>query len=269
MKSIITAWILAIVITLSAAYYQRKTGPTYPIKGSFDKENTKFKYHFPRSCDSDKNAIIEISEFNNPENLFLKYKRFNTNDEFAVIGFRNESDKLIAELPMQPPAGKLIYEVIYKAENKEVSISEKPVVIRFKGSVPAYILVPHIIFIFLAMLLSNLSGILAIFKNIKFRFYSFLTIISLSIGGMTLGPIVQKYAFGEFWTGVPFGWDLTDNKTLIAFIFWLLAVALNLKKPRPIYVIIASIMLLIVFSIPHSMFGSELNYSSGVIGTAK
>ena len=23
-------WILAIVITLSAAYYQRKTGPTYP-----------------------------------------------------------------------------------------------------------------------------------------------------------------------------------------------------------------------------------------------
>jgi hypothetical protein len=42
---------------------------------------------------------------------------------------------------------------------------------------------------------------------------------------MILGPVVQYYAFGEFWTGVPFGWDLTDNKTLVAVIFWALAVA--------------------------------------------
>ncbi|OFX46950.1 MAG: hypothetical protein A2046_12765 [Bacteroidetes bacterium GWA2_30_7] len=269
MKSNITSWILAILITLSAAYYQRKTGPTYPIRGNFDKENTKLKYYFPRSCDSDKNAIIEITEFANPDSLVLKYKRFNTNDEFTETSFRKESDKIIAELPMQPPAGKLIYEVVMKTNNKEVRIYETPIVIRFKGSVPAFILIPHIIFIFFAMLLSNLSGILAILKNLKYKLYSLYTIIALSIGGMTLGPIVQKYAFGEFWTGVPFGWDLTDNKTLIAFIFWLLAVVLNYKKPRPILVIIASIMLLIVFSIPHSMFGSELNYSSGVIGTGK
>lgn len=269
MKSIITSWTLAILITLSAAYYQRKTGPTYPIKGNFDNGNSKLKYYFPRSCDSDKNAVVEISEFTNPENLILKYKRLNTNDEFTEVNFRKESEKIIAELPMQPPAGKLIYEVLLKNENIEQSLTEKPIVIRFKGSVPAYILVPHIIFIFFAMLLSNLSGILAISKNIKFKVYSLYTLISLSIGGMTLGPIVQKYAFGEFWTGVPFGWDLTDNKTLIAFIFWILAVVLNYKKPRPILVIIASVVLLIIFSIPHSMFGSELNYSSGVIGTGK
>jgi len=31
---------------------------------------------------------------------------------------------------------------------------------------------------------------------------------------------VQHYAFGQLWTGVPFGWDLTDNKTLLAALAW-------------------------------------------------
>jgi hypothetical protein len=82
---------------------------------------------------------------------------------------------------------------------------------------------------------------------------------------MILGPIVQKFAFGSFWTGVPFGWDLTDNKTLIAFLFWILAVVMNLKKERPVYTILAAIVLLLVFSVPHSLFGSELDYSSGQV----
>jgi len=64
---------------------------------------------------------------------------------------------------------------------------------------------------------------------------------------------------------VPFGWDLTDNKTLIALAFWVLAVVMNRKKERPMYVAIAAIVLLLVYSIPHSLFGSQLNYSSGSV----
>ena len=82
---------------------------------------------------------------------------------------------------------------------------------------------------------------------------------------MILGPIVQYYAFGDLWTGIPFGWDLTDNKTLIAFIFWILAVYMNRKTDRPLYTALAAFVLLLVFSIPHSMFGSELDYASGQV----
>jgi hypothetical protein len=82
---------------------------------------------------------------------------------------------------------------------------------------------------------------------------------------MILGPIMQKYAFGEFWTGIPFGWDLTDNKTLIALIFWIIAVVMNRKKERPLYTILAAAVLLVIFSIPHSVLGSELDYSSGKV----
>jgi hypothetical protein len=82
---------------------------------------------------------------------------------------------------------------------------------------------------------------------------------------MILGPLVQKYAFGELWTGIPFGWDLTDNKTLIAFAFWVLAVWMNRKKARPGYTVLAAIVLLLIYSIPHSMFGSQLNYDTGTV----
>jgi hypothetical protein len=82
---------------------------------------------------------------------------------------------------------------------------------------------------------------------------------------MVLGPIVQYYAFGDLWTGIPFGWDLTDNKTLIALLFWILAVIMNRKKERPLYTALAAFVLLLVYSIPHSLFGSELDYTSGQV----
>jgi hypothetical protein len=82
---------------------------------------------------------------------------------------------------------------------------------------------------------------------------------------MVLGPLVQKYAFGDLWTGIPFGWDLTDNKTLIAMVFWVLAVIMNRIKERPLYTVLAAFILLLVYSIPHSMFGSELDYSTGQV----
>ena len=87
----------------------------------------------------------------------------------------------------------------------------------------------------------------------------------LFAGGMILGPVVQNFAFGELWTSVPFSWDLTDNKTLVAFTFWIIAVAGNWIKDRPYLSILAAIILLLVYSIPHSMFGSELDYSTKVI----
>ena len=40
---------------------------------------------------------------------------------------------------------------------------------------------------------------------------------------------------------------------------------MNRKKERPAYTIVASIVMLLVYSIPHSMFGSQLNPETGEI----
>jgi hypothetical protein len=83
------------------------------------------------------------------------------------------------------------------------------------------------------------------------------------VGGLILGPIVQKYAFGAFWTGWPLGHDLTDTKTAIAMVFWLVATWRS-KKPGGgrAWIIAAALVTLLVYLIPHSAYGSELDYTA-------
>jgi len=178
----------------------------------------------------------------------------------------SEIKGFFASLPQQPPAGKLQYYIEITDSNGKLTLYKaNPVVVRFKGSVPGWILTPHILLMFIAMLFSTAAGIMSVVKHPSYKKYSVWTLVLLTAGGMILGPVVQHYAFGEYWTGIPFGWDLTDNKTLIAFIFWIIAVIANRKKDRPVYSALASFILLLVYSIPHSMLGSELDYESGKI----
>jgi hypothetical protein len=280
-KSIL--WVLAIVITIGAAYYQRKTGPTYPKTVNVNLNDLPYEIKLVRSLGLDEKPEIRLKITDKTINAKLWYKKFKTSDGYTSSDFSykiypvnsfvmnkifriNEVSGLYAEIPQQPPAGKLQYYIeLTDSKGTTTILKETPVVIRFKGAVPSYILVPHILFMFVAMLFSTLAGLMAIIKYPLYRKYSVWTLVLFIAGGLILGPIVQKYAFGDLWTGVPFGWDLTDNKTLIAFLFWTLAVIMNRKKERPFYTIVASAVLLLVFSIPHSIFGSELDYSSGEV----
>lgn len=265
MKTILY-WIIAIIITLSAAVYQRLTGPTHPKRESFQHKEMMYKVKFPRSHESTGNCPVVLKIDNNEITGKIQYKKYPSNDDWAIIKFENKDGKMIAELPVQPPAGKLLYQVELRDKDNTMLLNSGDIVIRYKGAVPKWVLLPHIFFMFFAMLISTLAGLLAIGKKSSFKLYTSVTLILLFLGGMILGPVVQKFAFGEFWTGVPFGWDLTDNKTLIGFIAWIVAVATNWKNERPVYSIVAAIILLLIYLVPHSMFGSELDYSTGTIG---
>ena len=67
---------------------------------------------------------------------------------------------------------------------------------------------------FLAMLFSTAAGLSALGRWPQARREAGICIGLLLVGGFVLGPLMQWYGFGAWWTGVPFGWDLTDNKTL-------------------------------------------------------
>jgi hypothetical protein len=276
-------WILAIIITLGAAYYQRKTGPTNPRDTFLTVNDSMVKVRLVRSLGLDERPEVRLAITDTAVKARLFYRRYRTGEEFSsgdfvykvypvnsmlmnkVFGITEEKG-LYAAVPQQPPAGKIEYYLeLTDSKGTTTILKETPVVIRFKGAVPSYILTPHIIFMFLAMLLANVAGLMALFNLPAFRKYSVWTLITLIAGGMILGPAVQKFAFGEFWTGVPFGWDLTDNKTLIALLFWILAVVMNKKRDTRVYTLLAAAVTLIIFSIPHSMFGSELDYSSGEV----
>lgn len=258
-------WILALIITLAAAIYQRKTGPTYPKEINLSIQNKKYTFSLPRSHGGDSDCIIKIPNSDSKLKGKYRYRPYPSNRQWITLPLIQLQDTLVAQLPHQPPAGKLEYEITLKKETLSYPSTPKPVIIRFKGHVPMAILLPHILFMFCAMLLSNLAGLLTLFHQKGYKTIAWATFFALLFGGMILGPVVQKYAFGELWTGIPFGWDLTDNKTLIAFLFWIIALSTNRKKKHPKMILIASIVTIIIFSIPHSMFGSQLDPNSGKI----
>lgn len=258
-------WFLAIIITLSSAYYQRKTGPTYPKKVNLELSNEILEIKLPRSNVSEEDCTIKIAVNNKNTSGKIFFKRFPTNEDFKTNELINIDGVLTGYLPKQSSAGKIEYYIVLN-DNKTEAKSEH-VVIRFKGHVPPWVLAPHILFMFIAMLLSNLAGLFAIGKIDQHVLYGKLALALLLLGGMVFGPIVQYYAFGQAWTGIPFGWDLTDNKTLIAVAFWFIAVLGNIKNPKYRYTLIASLILFLIYIIPHSLFGSELDYSSGEVTT--
>ena len=265
-KSKLLPWILAIIITVSAVIYQRATGPTYPAKFKVTINNKDYKLSLLRSSSLDKIAKVELEIPDNSVEGILFYRAYPSGTEWKEQRMLREKDNLTATIPGTMMAEKFEYYAVLSSGNETINVAkDNPVVIRFKGGVPWYILIPHILSMFLGMLFANFVALIILFKHPDYKFYLYVTFILLTIGGMILGPFVQLYAFDELWAGVPFGWDLTDNKMLIGFLVWGLAVLGNIKKNRPYLVVIAAVITLIIFSIPHSMYGSELDATTGKI----
>lgn len=275
-------WILAVVITISAAIYQRTTGPTYPRTEKVILGGTTYHLELIRTSGA-RDARVKLPIKDTAVHAVIFFKKLGIAEDWTRIDFKltdikyhsafmkkimrkKDETVLAAYLPQQPAAGKLEYYIQLVKNGQTVEVAKnQPVVIRFKGDVPSGVLIPHIILMFLAMLFSTIAGLFAIFKIERFRRYTLWTFVILFIGGFIMGPWVQWYAFGEWWTGIPFGWDLTDNKTLIAFVFWVAALFGIKGKGRPWLIILAAVMTIVIFSIPHSLFGSTLNYATGSV----
>jgi hypothetical protein len=263
---------LAILLTMMAIIYQRTTGPTYPKRFlvTLDKEN-QFKVKLPRSHGGETNAPVEIAKSSKTTSGTITFKRYPTDDPWKTENLIDGDGVLKFELPHQPPAGKIIYYIVLKdnGNTQELGSEKDPIYIRFKGDVPTYILAPHVFFMFLSMLFSALALFEALYNTEKFVTIARVTFSCLAFGGLFLGPIVQKYAFGVYWAGFPYDYDLTDNKLLIGVIAWLIGVVFTFKQKRRWPVVFAAIVLILVYSIPHSMRGSEYNYHKGEVGIKK
>ena len=261
-------YLLALLITLASAYYQRVTGPSYPARGKVTFKNQSFSYRLPRSYGGPGDCEIRLKQLGPSIEGSLSFRRLGTGEKWQTVSMGREKDDLIGTLPHQPPAGWLEYTITLLSPTGQETIgSDSPIKIRFRGSVPLTVLIPHVTCMFLAMWTSTAAGLKAVYRTAGYKMIAWLTVAFLVLGGMILGPIVQHYAFGEYWTGVPFGYDLTDNKTLLALAGWLLALLANRKKQRTGAIIAAAMLLLVVYSIPHSVLGSHLDYSSMKVKT--
>jgi hypothetical protein len=78
MKKSVLLWIIAFVLTVLTAAYQRMTGPTYPISGEVKIENKIVKYSLDRSHGGEDDHLLKIKT--DDPNIYgmIFWKRFKT-----------------------------------------------------------------------------------------------------------------------------------------------------------------------------------------------
>jgi hypothetical protein len=274
LKSILW-WIFAVVFTIAMARYQKMTGPTYPISGKTTLNGIQIKYKLIRTAENDKDAEIALNVPDTTINGTITYKRYKSNDSLTTVPLARRNDTLFFMMPLQPAAGKMMYEITLSSSNEKVVLKAKNdefAVMRFKGPVPLYILIPHVLAMFLGLLFSTRTAIEALIGGFRTYKLALWTLFFLVIGGLILGPIVQKYAFGAYWTGWPFAdgtsfnlfvmGDMTDNKTLVMVLAWVIAIFKLRKDPaNKFWPAFAAVMVIIVYLIPHSVLGSEIDHT--------
>jgi hypothetical protein len=171
-----------------------------------------------------------------------------------------------AELPsLRERAGKYEYfaEVV-EGTGPGVSVTgSKPIYARYKAPVPTWALVLHIAAIFASMLLAVRATLAALCED-SFKRLVWAALAALLLGGFVLGPLVQWQAFGVWWAGWPYGYDWTDNKVVVELLAWVVALWANRGGRRSRWtVLLAGAVTLVVYCIPHSLFGSEYSYITG------
>ena len=262
MKSLVL-WVVAVMVTLASAAWQRASGPTYPVAVSAAVGGAAVGGELERSHGGAGDQVIRLRAADAGVSGELVWRRFPSSEPWTMEPMVRRGEWLEGTLPHQPPAGKLEYQLRLRRGENDLVVPDRPAVTRFKGDVPAAVLVPHILAMFLGMLWSARAGAEALTRGGQPGRFATLALGLILVGGFIFGPLVQKAAFGAYWAGVPFGWDLTDNKTLLAALAWGWAVWRVRRDPTDrVAGLVAAVVTLAVFAIPHSTWGSQIDWAT-------
>lgn len=259
MRSLVL-WIIALLVTLSSAAYQRLTGPTHPLRINTEVAGQEVGGRLIRSQNIDVAVPIDLQAGPGLSGE-ARWRRWPGDHPWHAVSLEREQDRLVGSLPPQSvTAARIEYEIRIRHEDGEThTIAAR---LRFKGPVPAPVLAVHVVAMVLGMLFSLRTGLEAITRGPQLVRLAAWTVACLVVGGLVLGPVVQKYAFDAYWTGWPVGEDLTDNKLAVAVLFWVIALW-QVSRGRRWWAVTAAVVTLGIYLIPHSMHGSTHDWETG------
>ncbi len=264
-------WIVAWLLTLGSAVWQRLSGPTHPVRVRATVGTAPVRAKLLKSHSISSGMPVVVKAPDRAVTGEVVWRRHPTDDPWSVLPLAREGDELAAALPAQPMAGKLAYRVVLRRANPAGGVGAaatlpegEPVVARYKGDVPLPLLLVHVVVIFSAMLWSARAGLEALTRGPRLRRQVGAAAALMFVGGLILGPFVQKAAFDAYWTGWPFGHDLTDNKVAVAMLLWVVAWWRQRGDGRDArgWTLAASFVTLAIFLVPHSLFGSQFDYGA-------
>jgi hypothetical protein len=255
---------MAFAFMVVSAAYQRVTGPTFPYLGFAHVDGRSMHFKLPRSAVSEAPLVITIPHAPKAMVASLGWRPHHSTGPYTIVLMQRNAEALSAQLPGLPPGVKIEYRISIKTAHGQLVIpAHRDIVLRFKGDIPPWALIPHISFLLLAVLFGMRTLLEALYRGPRLRLFAWLACGCIIIGGMLLGPLVQWFAFGAWWTGIPFGWDVTDNKTLFMLICWigvLIAIHRHREPTRRSrrMIIVGAVVMLLVYLVPHSLFGTEV-----------
>ena len=95
MKKSIWLWILAFILTVFTAAYQRITGPTYPVSGEVNLAKELIEYKLDRTHGGDGDHPIEIIVKDESICGELYLKRYKTDDDWTSVEMSRINGALI------------------------------------------------------------------------------------------------------------------------------------------------------------------------------
>lgn len=254
MKSSGTLWTIAVVLTLVFSVWQRVSGPTYPIYGHAAFAAGGFAYTLERTHAGPGDHVVGVAAGPGATGTLHWREHAETAPWTDVPMTAGAKGALQAPLLHHKPGGKVDYTVELVAGAEKVVLPATGfATLRFRDDVPWWILIPHIIVMMGALLMSTRAALEAMAGGPKLKEFTLRTLSALFLGGFLLGCAVSGYAFGQPWGGFPLGNDATDNKTLVAFLAWAVAAVFVFRTRNPrVVVFAAAIVMTLVYMIPHS-----------------
>jgi hypothetical protein len=269
-KRAIVIWTVSFVMTLAFLVWQKVSGPTYEVKFDETVAGAHASGELLRTHSINGDMPVTVHASDEAVTATVVWRRYPTNDAWENLPMQRDGQFLRATLPRQKMAGKLEYHVEIVNDGQMARVPEhEAAVARYKGDVPALVLVFHVSCMIIGMFFSTSCGLTGLLGGgASLRVLSQLSFLFLLLGGCILGPVVQKYAFDAYWTGWPLGTDWTDNKLAVGALIWLLA-AWRCRPARAgvpagrWWAVAAMIVIFVIYGIPHSIHGSTLNYETG------
>lgn len=159
---------------------------------------------------------------------------------WASMGRIASSDTFVGVVPHQEKGRRAYYYLQVETPQGQVITlpdaqvpGNKSILLKFKGVVNPFVTIGHVLCMFAAVFIllvaffysfDILGGRRPVHQALKPILWA---LLFLFIGGFPLGWVMNAQTFGApWWEAFPFGWDITDNKTQLVFLYWIMVLIL-------------------------------------------
>jgi hypothetical protein len=275
--------LIAFIFTLVLLVFARKTTTVQSVHKTVEKSGILIDHNTVPKKVGEGDAVIPVKVIGANE-VKLFYRIGEEELQAVDMGLKEgENDVFVASIPYHKKGTQAWYYIEAQKQIGDAKLTVslpdknspnyKPILLKFEGDVPPYIIVSHVFCNFAGIFFS----VLAIFSTVdlmrgkstlkKSVIFSLFTFIFLFTGFLLVGSALNYFAFGVMWEAFPFGSDITDNKSQIILFFWVVTLFLvkgtilgknpsqNLvsEKTYSFMVIISFVVTVVMYLIPHSI----------------